>query len=65
MGANSQAPLPLDFFLISPGICYNDTMHETKSTLLAFDQYLAERRFQFHAVVIGGAALNLLGVGLA
>jgi hypothetical protein len=37
-------------------------MHETKSTLLAFDQYLAERRLQFHAVVIGGAALNLLGV---
>ena len=37
-------------------------MHETKSNLLAFDQYLAERRLQFHAVVIGGAALNLLGV---
>jgi hypothetical protein len=37
-------------------------MHETKSTLLAFDQYLAERRLQFDAVVIGGAALNLLGV---
>ena len=37
-------------------------MHQTKSTLLAFDQYLAERRLQFHAVVIGGAALNLLGV---
>ena len=37
-------------------------MHETKSILLAFDQYLAERRLQFHAVVIGGAALNLLGV---
>jgi hypothetical protein len=44
------------------GICYNDTMHETHATLLAFDQYLAERRLQFDAVVIGGAALNLLGV---
>ena len=30
--------------------------------LRAFDQYLAERRLQFDAVVIGGAALNLLGV---
>ena len=30
--------------------------------LLAFDQYLAEKRLQFDAVVIGGAALNLLGV---
>jgi hypothetical protein len=37
-------------------------MYETKSLLLAFDQYLAEGPLQFHAVVIGGAALNLLGV---
>ena len=37
-------------------------MHETHAILLAFDQYLAERRLQFDAVVIGGAALNLLGV---
>ena len=37
-------------------------MNETHTTLLAFDQYLAERRLQFDAVVIGGAALNLLGV---
>jgi hypothetical protein len=49
-------------FLISRGICYNDTMHETHAIVLAFDQYLAERRLQFDAVVIGGAALNLLGV---
>jgi hypothetical protein len=64
VAANSQAraALPSTSFLISPGICYNDTMHETKSILLAFDQYLAERRLQFDAVVIGGAALNLLGV---
>jgi hypothetical protein len=64
MGANCRArsALPSIFFLISLGICYNDTMHETKSILLAFDQYLAERRLPFHAVVIGGAALNLLGV---
>jgi hypothetical protein len=48
--------------LISLGICYNDTMHETHAIILAFDQYLAERRLQFDAVVIGGAALNLLGV---
>ena len=37
-------------------------MHETHAIVLAFDQYLAERRLQFDAVVIGGAALNLLGV---
>lgn len=28
----------------------------------AFDQFLEKRRLVFHAVVIGGAALNLLGV---
>jgi hypothetical protein len=37
-------------------------MHETQAMLLSFDQYLTERRLQFDAVVIGGAALNLLGV---
>jgi hypothetical protein len=37
-------------------------MHETQAILLSFDQYLTERRLQFDAVVIGGAALNLLGV---
>jgi hypothetical protein len=37
-------------------------MHETQTILLSFDQYLTERRLQFDAVVIGGAALNLLGV---
>ncbi len=43
-------------------ICYTDTMHETQAILLSFDQYLTERRLQFDAIVIGGAALNLLGV---
>ena len=33
-----------------------------RETLAAFDRYLAERGLQFSAVVIGGAALNLLGV---
>jgi hypothetical protein len=37
-------------------------MQETQAIVLAFDQHLAERRLQFDAVVIGGAALNLLGV---
>jgi Nucleotidyltransferase of unknown function (DUF6036) len=37
-------------------------VHETRRLLLAFDQYLADRRLPFEAVVIGGAALNLLGV---
>jgi hypothetical protein len=33
-----------------------------RETLEAFDRYLAMRAFRFEAVVIGGAALNLLGV---
>ncbi|MBZ5524761.1 MAG: hypothetical protein LAP21_21190 [Acidobacteriia bacterium] len=43
------------------GICYNDTMY-TIEILTLFDQHLAESGLQFDAVVIGGAALNLLGV---
>ena len=38
------------------------TMHRTSEILALFDQYLAERRLHFEGVVIGGAALNLLGV---
>src|SRR5215471_11808429 len=37
-------------------------MHRTSEILALFDQYLAERRLRFEGVVIGGAALNLLGV---
>jgi len=37
-------------------------MYETYAIVVSFDQYLAERQLQFDAVVIGGAALNLLGV---
>src|SRR5215467_13020296 len=37
-------------------------MHRTHEILALFDHYLAERRFRFDGVVIGGAALNLLGV---
>ena len=33
-----------------------------KETLMEFDEYLAERSLQFEAIVIGGAALSLLGV---
>jgi hypothetical protein len=32
------------------------------STLRAFDVYLAERALRLDAVIVGGAALNLLGV---
>src|SRR5689334_22724875 len=32
------------------------------ATLTAFDRYLAERGLRLEAVVVGGAALNLLGV---
>jgi hypothetical protein len=37
-------------------------MREIVDTLQSFDRYLAERDLHFKAVVIGGAALNLLGV---
>ncbi|MGK5088356.1 DUF6036 family nucleotidyltransferase [Bdellovibrionota bacterium FG-2] len=33
-----------------------------KESLIEFDQYLAARKLEFEAVVIGGAALALLGV---
>ena len=33
-----------------------------RETLAAFDRYLAARDLRLEAVVIGGAALNLLGV---
>ena len=44
-------------------ICYTDTyMHRTSEILASFDKYLAPRQLRFDAVVIGGAALNLLGI---
>jgi hypothetical protein len=33
-----------------------------RETLSAFDRYLADRALRFEGVVVGGAALNLLGV---
>ena len=42
-------------------ISYTDTM-KTRETLKAFDVFLEERGLRLDAVVIGGAALNLLGV---
>jgi hypothetical protein len=35
---------------------------DSRELLEAFDRYLADRRLRLDAVVIGGAALNLLGV---
>ena len=35
---------------------------DPRSTLTAFDRYLADRGLTLEAVVVGGAALNLLGV---
>ena len=35
---------------------------DPRTTLAAFDQYLADRGLALEAVVVGGAALNLLGV---
>jgi len=35
---------------------------DPRTTLEAFDRYLAERQLELEAVVIGGTALNLLGV---
>jgi hypothetical protein len=37
-------------------------MHRTHDIITSFDRYLEERGMHFDAVVIGGAALNLLGV---
>src|SRR5215469_159085 len=37
-------------------------MHSTLEILALFDRYLVERHLRFEGVVIGGAALNLLGV---
>src|SRR5512135_2030431 len=35
---------------------------DPRTTLTAFDRYLADRGLALEAVVVGGAALNLLGV---
>ena len=37
-------------------------MHQTHDIIASFDRYLEARGFHFDGVVIGGAALNLLGV---
>jgi len=37
-------------------------MHRTHDLIASFDRYLEARGLHFDAVVIGGAALNLLGV---
>lgn len=37
-------------------------MHQTRDIIAAFDAYLEARGLHLKAVVIGGAALNLLGV---
>jgi len=43
------------------GISNTDTM-QPRETLEAFDRYIAVRGLRLRAVVVGGAALNLLGV---
>jgi hypothetical protein len=43
------------------GISYTDTM-EPRVVLEAFDRYLEQRNLRLEGVVIGGTALNLLGV---
>ena len=35
---------------------------DTRKTLEAFDRFLSARALRFDAVVVGGAALNLLGI---
>jgi uncharacterized nucleotidyltransferase DUF6036 len=44
------------------GIGYTDTCMTSRELLVAFDRYLAARSLRLEAVVVGGAALNLLGV---
>ncbi len=43
------------------GISYNDTMIPT-DTIEAFDTFLNEHGINFECVVVGGAALGLLGI---
>lgn len=43
------------------GIGYTDTCMDPRTTLTAFDRFLATRGFALEAVVVGGAALSLLG----
>lgn len=47
---------------MSPGISYTDTIVYPRETLEAFDAVLASRDLRLDGVVIGGAALSLLGV---
>src|SRR6202158_4547969 len=37
---------------------------DSRTTLSAFDRYLAERGLRFEGIIVGGAALNLLGIVL-
>ncbi len=48
--------------LQTAGILYNDTKVDVLETITGFDAFLLERGMALEAVVIGGAALNLLGV---
>jgi hypothetical protein len=43
-------------------VSYKLILMDPRITLGAFDGFLAERRLRLEAVVIGGTALNLLGV---
>jgi hypothetical protein len=47
--------------ILAIGIIYNDTV-KIQKIVQEFDSYLYGWKLQFEAVVIGGAALNLLGV---
>lgn len=47
--------------MLSPGICYTDTVRP-REILTDFDRYLARRGLRLDAVIVGGAALNLLGL---
>jgi hypothetical protein len=44
------------------GIGYTDTTVDARKTIPAFDAYLAERGLTFRATIVGGAALQLLGL---
>lgn len=45
-----------------PRIGYSDTTLDARATIPAFDAYLAESGLKLRATVIGGAALQLMGV---
>lgn len=61
-GTASARRVPLAAWTCDVAIVYLDTHVQPRQTIEAFDRYLVGLGLRFEAEVIGGAALNLLGV---